>query len=236
MKILAFDCCFDAVSAAVRVRAQSGEWRGHEIIERRTTGAAERLFPMISEALEAAGAHIGEISRFAVTLGPGTFTGVRAGVAAARALALATAKPVVGASSLAAMAYWVRQHLPEPGASPMTVAVDARRGMIYIQHFLQDGSEAGGATLVTQDDVARTVSAVAGVTRVVVGSAAETVAAILRAQGLDARAHWTDLFPRAGSLAELAFDLAPLARVTPIYLRQPDAKEQAVQSMRVRPA
>ena len=82
-----------------------GEWLLREAYEPRATGHAERLFPMIAEVMDGAGLAFSAIDRIAVTLGPGTFTGVRVGIAAARALALATGKPVVAMTSLAVMAH-----------------------------------------------------------------------------------------------------------------------------------
>ena len=99
-------------------------------------GHAERLFPLIEEVLVEAKLRADQVDRIAVTLGPGTFTGVRVGVAAARALSLGLRKPVVGITSLAAMAHRASQLLkPEHASWPLVVAVDARRGMIYLQCF-----------------------------------------------------------------------------------------------------
>ena len=105
MNILAFDTCLGAVSVAVRWRGAGGEWlmrHAHEVRER---GHAERLMPMMAEVMEEAGLAFSDIDRIAVTVGPGTFTGVRVGVAAARGLALASGVATVGATSLAVMAH-----------------------------------------------------------------------------------------------------------------------------------
>ena len=111
MNVLAFDTCFGAVSAAVRWRSGRGEWLLREAYEARSAGHAERLFPMIAEVMEGAGLAFSAIDRIAVTLGPGGFTGVRVGIAAARALALATGKPVVATTSLAVMAHRAEEML-----------------------------------------------------------------------------------------------------------------------------
>ena len=104
MALLAFDTCFGAVSVAVRYRAATGDWTIREAYEPRETGHAERLMPMIAEVMAAAALEFDQIERFAVTVGPGSFTGVRVGVAAARAFALAATRPVVGISSLEVIA------------------------------------------------------------------------------------------------------------------------------------
>jgi tRNA threonylcarbamoyladenosine biosynthesis protein TsaB len=104
MNVLAFDTCFGAVSAAVRWKSARGEWLLREAYEPLTVGHAERLLPMIDDVMIGSGLTYQQLDRIAVTIGPGGFTGLRVGVAAARAMALATGKPVVGLTSLAAMA------------------------------------------------------------------------------------------------------------------------------------
>src|SRR5262247_2618714 len=134
MNVLAFDTCFGAVSVAARWQAAGGEWQLRDVYETRSTGHAERLFPMIAEVMDGADLAFADIDRIAVTLGPGTFTGVRVGISAARALALATGKPVDGVTSLAAMALHTEELLNEPlGSRRLVVAVDARRGMLFVQ-------------------------------------------------------------------------------------------------------
>jgi tRNA threonylcarbamoyladenosine biosynthesis protein TsaB len=111
MNVLAFDTCLGALSVAVRWRGSGGEWLMRWAFEAHQGGHAERLMPMIAELLCEAGLPFSAIARIAVTLGPGSFTGVRAGVAAARGLALASGRPVVGTSSLAVMAEEARRLL-----------------------------------------------------------------------------------------------------------------------------
>ena len=127
MNVLAFDTCFSAVSVAVRWQGAGGERLLREAYEERSAGHAERLFPMIAEVMDGAGLPFAAIDRIAVTLGPGTFTGVRVGISAARALALALGKPVVGITSLAAMACRAEELLGERlGGRQLVVAVDAQ--------------------------------------------------------------------------------------------------------------
>ena len=135
MNVLAFDTCLGAVSAAVRWRGASGEWQVASRFEARAGGHAERLMPMIAEVMEEAGLAFADLGRIAVTVGPGTFTGVRGGVAAARGLALASGLPVVTATSLAVMAHGAREQLQGRDADLLAVAVDARRGMVYLEIF-----------------------------------------------------------------------------------------------------
>ena len=111
MNILAFDTCLGAVSVAVRRRGAGGEWLMRHACETRERGHAERLMPMVAETMAAAGLAFSDLDRIAVTVGPGSFTGVRVGVAAARGLALASGIAVVGATSLAVMAHRADERL-----------------------------------------------------------------------------------------------------------------------------
>jgi tRNA threonylcarbamoyladenosine biosynthesis protein TsaB len=222
MNILAFDTCFGAVSVAVRWLDAGGEEQLREAYEERTTGHAERLFPMIAEVMDRAGLPFAAIDRIAVTLGPGTFTGVRVGIAAARALALALGKPVVGVTSLAAMALRAEALLADPlGSRRLIVAVDARRGMLYVQCFTAGGRETGEALLLAPEEAALGVGAEGAA---VVGSGAAALAAAVRALGGDVHASLPGLQPHARVLAEMASGLEPIAPLKPLYLRAPDAK------------
>jgi tRNA threonylcarbamoyladenosine biosynthesis protein TsaB len=213
------------VSAAVRARGAGGQWRLAERCETRTGGHAERLMPMISEAMEEAGLAFADLDRIAVTVGPGTFTGVRGGVAAARGLALASGLPVVTATSLAVMAHGAREMLQGHGADLLAVAVDARRGMVYLE--IDDLAQARAAReplLLTHQEAAALIGTRRGV---VVGSGAVAVASAIADAGGRVEACLTDLEPRARWLASLAETLTPTHPVRPLYLRAPDAKPQA---------
>src|SRR5438876_4695058 len=111
MNVLAFDTCLGAVSVAVRWQGARDEWLSCDRFELREGGHAERLMPMIAEVMQEAGLAFSDIERIAVTVGPGSFTGVRVGVAAARALALASGITAVGATSLAVMAHQADERL-----------------------------------------------------------------------------------------------------------------------------
>ena len=144
MNILAFDTCLGALSVAVRWRGAGGEWLTRHAHEVRERGHAERLMPMMAEVMEEAGLAFSDLGRIAVTVGPGSFTGVRVGVAAARGLALASGIATVGATSLAVMARQADERLGEArGGRLLAVAVDARRGSVYLQLFA--GARDGGA-------------------------------------------------------------------------------------------
>jgi tRNA threonylcarbamoyladenosine biosynthesis protein TsaB len=223
MHILAFDTCFDGCSACV------AELRGGAVLvrgstfERFETGHAERLIPMIGDVMREAQTSFEQIDKIAVTTGPGTFTGTRIGIAAARALALAMGAKTVGVSSLAVMAEAARG---EVGAGTLAVAVDARRGEVYVQLFgAGRGADAVTLPQVLPLDVAAKIGGDGPIT--FVGSGAAAVAEIAMRDSRDAIATLGDLVPDAVALAHLA---APLpgsdAPLSPLYLRPPDAKPQ----------
>ena len=111
-------------------------WRRAEVMAR---GHAEALFPMIDDVLAEAGASMADVTRVAVCTGPGSFTGIRAGVAAARGLALGLGVPAVGVSRLAALSV---------GAGRAgTVALALRGETVAVQGFDGKGHETGPARL-----------------------------------------------------------------------------------------
>lgn len=222
MKILAFDTCLGACSVAVGADVGSRRARVEAFFQTRDTGHAEQLMPMMAEALANARLSVADLDRLAVTIGPGTFTGTRIGVAAARALALSTGLPVVGATSLAVMAQEAAEEIEDRDGAELLVAVDARRGEVYAQLFGTDGLDARSTPLLL------TVAGAAALglgPMLVVGSGAEAVAAERRARGRNAEARLTKLQPDACTLLYMAERMAPAGQtVRPLYLREPDAK------------
>ena len=222
MGILAFDTCLEAISVALRYRAANGDWLIHEAYETRRTGHAERLMPMIAEVMASTGRAFADVERFAVTVGPGTFTGVRVGVAAARAFTLAARRPVVGINSLEVIAARGRHLLGAAAAGrAILVAVDARRGALYCA--LHRSPVVPGDS----PPVLLTAEAAAALARehhaLVIGSGAALVA---EAGGRMIETALHAIMPHARFLAQLAADRAPADSVHPLYLRAPDVKPQ----------
>ena len=128
MIVLGLDTTLDACSAAL-VR---GEQTLAELSEPMKRGQAERLAPMVREAVARAGIAFPDIDRVAVTTGPGSFTGVRVGLSFARALALALQKPCIGVSTLEALAL-------EQGEAGLRAALIETPGASYFALY-QDGA------------------------------------------------------------------------------------------------
>jgi tRNA threonylcarbamoyladenosine biosynthesis protein TsaB len=113
-------------------------------------GHAEALVPQISRVLDASGGARTDYDRIAVTVGPGSFTGLRVGVSAARALALAAGCPVVGVSTLAALAAPL---MSTDAQHPVAACIDARHGRLYVQIFEADGGTLYGPGILPLADV-----------------------------------------------------------------------------------
>jgi tRNA threonylcarbamoyladenosine biosynthesis protein TsaB len=130
VRILAFDTATRATAVAL-ADAETVYTRRDDPPPGQRPGHATRLLPLIDEVMEQAGVGWEEIDRIAVGLGPGTFTGLRIGVATAKALARASGTPLVGVSTLESLARGPGR-LPGPGDHDVVVAVlDARRGEVY---------------------------------------------------------------------------------------------------------
>ncbi|WP_370154374.1 tRNA (adenosine(37)-N6)-threonylcarbamoyltransferase complex dimerization subunit type 1 TsaB [Ferrovibrio sp.] len=134
MKLLAVDTALNACSAAIVEAAADG--RDCRVLARVVSpggrGNAERLLPVLDEACAAAGLAVAGLDGFAATIGPGSFTGIRTALATARALGLATGKPVRGVTTTAALAAAAAAQMP---GLPVAAVIDARRGEVYLQIF-----------------------------------------------------------------------------------------------------
>lgn len=218
MYLLAFDTCVGAASVAVARLDATGTHVVRETFERRLAGHAERLLPMLQQTMQEAGVGFRDIGRIAVTLGPGSFTGVRTGIATARALALAIGCPAVGIDSLAAIAATARLELGEASKGrAIAVAVAAGRDRVYFALYGPAGETLSRPCLALPQDCAPVVE---GMPAQLVGSGAARLATA-GAQGL-----LTEVVPRAGVVALLAAKVAVGGPLRPLYLRSPDAKPQ----------
>jgi tRNA threonylcarbamoyladenosine biosynthesis protein TsaB len=135
MLILAIDTALDACAAGV-LDTEAGKLIAQESLAMKR-GHAEALMPLIGRVIKASGLGFADLERIAVTTGPGSFTGLRVGLSAARGLALAAEKPVVGLTTLAAFAAPV---VNQGGEHPVISAIDARHDHVYLQVVAGNGS------------------------------------------------------------------------------------------------
>ena len=210
MKILAVDTALGACSAALL--------DGENVVAAKFVamqrGHAEALAPMVEAVM--AGFTFPALDKLAVTVGPGTFTGQRVGLAFMRALRVATNKPLVGVTSLAAMAEQARAQSKIPAAAAVH---DARRGEVYIE-IIGAGVELAASVMTFENALA--VLRDRGGRLVLAGSAASRMAEAMAPLNPVV----TDIFaPDAIWVAHLAAALEPQQNPPrPLYLRAPDAK------------
>jgi tRNA threonylcarbamoyladenosine biosynthesis protein TsaB len=222
MNLLALDTTMRACSAAVLRAGEDGPELFHAYAARER-GHAEAIMPMVEQVMGAADLSYDALERIAVTVGPGTFTGVRVGVAAARGLALATAAPVTGVTSLEVIA---RRACDLGGGEEgfVGVAADARRGQVYFALYDAQGTALQVPVVLAPEDAAGLIPVSAAVT--LAGSGARLVAEAAPERGFECLAG--DLQPDAATLAHLAAGReASSGPVSPLYLRAPDAKPQS---------
>jgi tRNA threonylcarbamoyladenosine biosynthesis protein TsaB len=220
MNVLAIDTCFDACSAAAGRGLRTLTPSIAFVSEPMQKGHAERLIPMIEMVMSEAGLRFDALDRIAVTFGPGTFTGTRICVSAARAFALACKAEFVGLSSLKLMA--MSHRIPAARTPWLAVAMDVRRDEVYFAIFDRHSlATVVAPCCVSIADAARMLGN-RGAT--VVGSGASAVVSAARDAGVDAEAILPDLLPDALDVLFPAVEMPLSASVQPLYLRPPDAK------------
>ncbi|GAB4519423.1 MAG: tRNA (adenosine(37)-N6)-threonylcarbamoyltransferase complex dimerization subunit type 1 TsaB [Roseibium sp.] len=182
-------------------------------------GHAERLMDMIGEVMAETSTPFTDLDRVAVTVGPGSFTGLRVGLAVARGFGLVLGKPVVGISTLAAIA---RSAAPRDGGGPLLVALTGKADEVYCQRFDASGMPVEEAGVHSVGELAATLPE--GIR--LAGSAAEKVAA---ACGISAERILSRRgFPGIRDVAELGISADPARSVpSPLYLRPPEATPQS---------
>ncbi len=216
MLVLAIDTALDACAAGV-LDTKTSRLIVHESLPMKR-GHAEALMPLIARVMKAADIAFAALDRIAVTTGPGSFTGLRVGLSAARGIALAANKPAVGVTTLTAYAAPV---VSENGQHPVISAIDARHDHVYFQAVSGNGS-----TLI-QPRVAPIEEALAASrfgTPYLVGNAAK-----LLADRWPEHAPPVVVDPRPAPdiawVAWLGAAVSPnTAPARPYYLRAPDAK------------
>jgi tRNA threonylcarbamoyladenosine biosynthesis protein TsaB len=219
MLILAIDTALDACAAGILdTEAAALIAQESQVMKR---GHAEALMPLIGRVMKASGIGFAALDRIAVTTGPGSFTGLRVGLSAARGIALASGKPVVGLTTLAAYAAPI---VSQNAGRPVLSAVDARHDHVYFQVVSGDG---GALVLPRVAPIDEALEASQFGTPHLVGNAAKILAERWPAEAPPPFEVDDQPAPEIAWLAWLGAAVDPdSAPARPYYLRAPDAKPQ----------
>jgi tRNA threonylcarbamoyladenosine biosynthesis protein TsaB len=219
MLILAIDTAMDACAAGV-LDTEAAELIAQESLAMKR-GHAEALMPLIARVIKASGKGFDALDRIAVTTGPGSFTGLRVGLAAARGIALAANKPVVGLTTLSAYAAPV---VSGNGEHPVISAIDARHDQVYFQVV----SGNGGSLIRPQvAPIEEALDAWRFGAPYLVGNAAAILAQRWKADAPPPFKVESQPAPDIAWVAWLGAAASPnSAPARPFYLRAPDAKPQ----------
>jgi tRNA threonylcarbamoyladenosine biosynthesis protein TsaB len=219
LKILGIDTSCAAASACVVDAADEGFLA--LAAERAEDNRAEALAPMIQRIVAETGGMAG-LERIAVTMGPGSFTGIRIGIALARAMGLALKIPVVGVSTLHAFAAPFFSSSP---GGPIAAVVDARHGAAYFELFDSYGASRGPARAMKFVEIVRAIGS--GPARIA-GDAAELLAAEAKRYGLAIESIALTASPDAFEVAKIGARLDPAsAPARPLYVKAPDVRAPA---------
>jgi tRNA threonylcarbamoyladenosine biosynthesis protein TsaB len=217
MLILAIDTALDACAAGV-LDTEAGKLIAHESLPMKR-GHAEALMPLIARVIEASGIGFAALDRIAVTTGPGSFTGLRVGLSAARGIALAANKPVVGLPTLTAYAAPI---VSQNGEHPVISAIDARHDHVYLQAVSGNGSSLIRPCVASIEEA---LGASKFGAPHLVGNAAKILSDRWPAQALPPFKVDPQPAPDIAWVAWLGAAVSPnTAPARPFYLRAPDAK------------
>lgn len=180
-------------------------------------GHAEAIMPLIERVMSKVQGGFSTIDRVAVAVGPGSFTGIRIGLAAGQAIALACKAEVVGVSTLAALAAPL---ILEEFDGVVAAAIDARHGKVYVAAFGPDGR----ALLTPRRAGAHeALRALGDGPLLLIGSGAELLAKEARAGGMAVRIVSEQASPNIEYVARLGLAARPeTAPAKPLYLKEPD--------------
>jgi tRNA threonylcarbamoyladenosine biosynthesis protein TsaB len=217
VRILAIDTALGACSACV-ADGEAAEILAEETIVMQR-GHAEALVPLLDRIVARVENGFHGLDRIAVTVGPGSYTGLRVGIAAARAIGLAAHLPVVGVTTLSAL---LASLVTDDNRRLLAAAVDARRGQVYFQAIAPGGRTIIAPSLLGVSDACRLIGAAPAT---LIGSGAPAVAA--EAPGFDIKVFDTPPAPSILWIARLGAVADPAqALPRPLYLRGPGAQPQ----------
>ncbi|MEH6402376.1 MAG: tRNA (adenosine(37)-N6)-threonylcarbamoyltransferase complex dimerization subunit type 1 TsaB [Sneathiella sp.] len=224
MKILALDTALNACSVAITDTGNILAFHHEE----RARGHAETLLPLVQALMGKAHIDFSDLDLIAVSVGPGTFTGLRIGLAAARGLSLASNTPCVGVTTLEALAASVKPEIADGRA--IVATADARRKEIYMQSFIYQGEDTFPETVKTAEAVPiqDAHQFLPDSPFVILGSGAQLLESAGKIQTGIGEILTLDPNPDARLIAAIAErrGLPPKGTPAPapVYLRKPDAK------------
>ncbi|MGJ0425884.1 tRNA (adenosine(37)-N6)-threonylcarbamoyltransferase complex dimerization subunit type 1 TsaB [Methylocystis sp.] len=215
MRILAIDTALPAVSACVLDHDAAAPIAAESVEMER--GHAEALLPLIRRVMAKVDGGFASLDRIAVTVGPGSFTGIRIGLAAGQAIALACKAEIVGVSTLAALAAPL---IIDPFDGVVAAAIDARHDKVYIAAFGPGGRPLLSARRMSAHEALR---ALGTGPLLLTGSGAPLLAKEARARGVPVRIASERLAPDIALVARLGLAAQPdTAPARPLYLKEPD--------------
>lgn len=218
MRILAIDTALEACAACVATD-DSDDLLAEESMPL-VRGHAEALLPLIERVMARVEGGFEGLDRVAVTVGPGSYTGLRVGLSAARAIGLAAGLPVVGVTTLSAL---LAPQLALNGDDTVVAAIDARHGAVYLQAM----SVTEGTVIPPRHIALEEAVTLLGKRRAILtGSGAPTLAAAAASAGIAVEVAETGA-PQIAWVASLGLVADPdQALPRPLYLRGPDAQPQ----------
>ncbi|ABY31586.1 tRNA (adenosine(37)-N6)-threonylcarbamoyltransferase complex dimerization subunit type 1 TsaB [Methylorubrum extorquens] len=218
MRILAIDTALEACAACVATD-DSDDLLAEESMPL-VRGHAEALLPLIERVMARVEGGFEGLDRVAVTVGPGSYTGLRVGLSAARAIGLAAGLPVVGVTTLSAL---LAPQLALNGDDTVVAAIDARHGAIYLQAM----SVTEGTVIPPRHIALEEAVTLLGKRRAILtGSGAPALAAAAASTGIAVEVAETGA-PQIAWVASLGLVADPdQALPRPLYLRGPDAQPQ----------
>jgi tRNA threonylcarbamoyl adenosine modification protein YeaZ len=218
MRVLAIDTALGACSAAV-LDTERGTLTEESVPMER--GHAEALMPLIARVMGQSGMTFADLERVAVTTGPGSFTGLRVGISAARGISLAAKKPAIGLTTLSAYA---APYIHQDDTLPVTVAIDARHDHVYLQIFGPGGRVLVAPRIASLREAAKMS---ANGTARLVGNGAAMVASAWPANEAPPKLVEVQAAPDIKWVARIGVASSETqGPPRPLYLRQPDAQPQ----------
>jgi tRNA threonylcarbamoyladenosine biosynthesis protein TsaB len=219
-RILAIDTALGACSVCVCAEGKPEPMAIES--QQMATGQAEAIMPMIQRVMSGIDGGFTSLDRVAVSIGPGSFTGLRIGISAARAIGLAAGIPVVGVSTLSAYAAPL---INAEEAGVIAIGIDARHGSLFFQAFSSAGRSIILPRVITIKEASRLVGS--GPVRIA-GSGAPALAVETMSLGIKAIIADMNPAPNIAWVARLGLAADPAtALAKPLYLRPPGATPQA---------